>query len=274
MRVAYLIALAGCYSPEPVAACTVACVSDADCSDGMTCDGALCRRDDVDCSLVGWWKLDEGVGVTAADATGRAGACVLGPGGAMWTPDGKQGAAVDLDGKVGHVDCGNPTIVTDLPQLTVAAWIRPLDLDVAAAGPPRFVAKEAALMGGRWFLGCGEVTGSSANRLAFRAGYSSGDLERATAGGEMRVGVWQHVAATWDGSPTATSIHLYLDGTEVPASGVVMNGAGNRVPEVPDSFLSFGNEPTLMHGYHGTLDDVRVYARVLSAAEIEMLANP
>lgn len=90
------------------------------------------------------------------------------------------------------------------------------------------------------------------------------------AGTQLPTGVWKHVALTGSGGDRT----LYVDGYPVAE---VVGG-----PEVPPSEMEpiggaswlgksrFGVDP----GFDGTMDDFRVYSRVLSQAEIADLAWP
>lgn len=78
--------------------------------------------------------------------------------------------------------------------------------------------------------------------------------------------VWTHVAGTWDG----TVLRLFVDGVERDARTV-----SDPLFDSNDVWLGcdvdFG-QPEDFHA--GLLDDVRIYDRALSTAEIAALANP
>ncbi len=74
----------------------------------------------------------------------------------------------------------------------------------------------------------------------------------------LPAGAWSHVATTWDG----TTSRLYVNGDEVasrPLSGtaVVSNGA-----------LRIGGNAIWAEWFKGTIDEVRVYNRALSAEQL------
>lgn len=73
----------------------------------------------------------------------------------------------------------------------------------------------------------------------------------------LGVGVWTHVAATWDGSTT----RLFVDGAQVASSGAM-----NKEPSGAASFyVGLGeNDPT----FRGDLDEVAYYPTALSAGVI------
>src|SRR5258706_16194343 len=71
--------------------------------------------------LVGYWKLDDALGITAADSSGSGnpGTLINGP---LWTP-GKVGTALSFDGVNDYVDLNNSPSLNPSTQITLAAWI-------------------------------------------------------------------------------------------------------------------------------------------------------
>src|SRR2546426_9986697 len=69
------------------------------------------------------WKLDEGAGSTAADASGNGNTATLG-GGSSWTP-GLVGSAVLLDGVSGQLSVPSSPSLNLAGAFSVAAWVKP-----------------------------------------------------------------------------------------------------------------------------------------------------
>lgn len=102
-------------------------------------------------------------------------------------------------------------------------------------------------------------------------------LTRLTSGGSALTseavitdGNWHHIGIVWDGSRR----YLYADGAEVasdpsPLSGKLYWCNG-------DLHIGAGNTEPLedYHFWSGQIDDVRIYSRAVSAAEIDLMANP
>lgn len=78
-------------------------------------------------------------------------------------------------------------------------------------------------------------------------------------------GNWHQVAATWNISSGA--VQLYVDGT-LNTSGVAAKGGRNAPPTI-----QIGRDPNGAY-FNGTIDDVRLFNRILSKAEVIALANP
>jgi hypothetical protein len=74
---------------------------------------------------------------------------------------------------------------------------------------------------------------------------------------------WQHVVVTYDGSAT---LNTYYNGTLVATSG--LNGAA---PALTAGVLQMGKMVGFSEYWNGTLDDVRIYNRALSAQEVQQL---
>jgi Concanavalin A-like lectin/glucanases superfamily len=78
-------------------------------------------------------------------------------------------------------------------------------------------------------------------------------------------GTWMHVATTW--SATTGETALFVDGSRVEAKALAVSVDGS------DLFLGADNNGgTIEARMRGAMDEVRLYRRVLSAAEIVALA--
>ena len=69
---------------------------------------------------------------------------------------------------------------------------------------------------------------------------------------------------TWDGSDTAANVKFYRN-TSLISHDIEINGVSLIAGSVP---LQIGSSAT-----NGSLDDVRIYNRVLSATEVQQLYN-
>jgi len=187
--------------------------------------------------------------------------------GPTWVP-GRVGTALRFDGATGGddlVNAGSGTSVDNLGAMTVAAWIN-VETVGEAGNPGRIVHKAT---------GTSPVNGwqfvtQEANQLGFAVDYDGTNLVRTTAASAFSLGSWHYVAVTWDGSATAANVLMYVDGTAVGSYATTTNAAGNRVSDAAAN-IYLGNEANGARTLDGVLDDVRVYNRVLSLAEIRAL---
>ena len=210
---------------------------------------AVTAPGDPDPALVGHWPLDEGSGLLAANSADNGLDGVL-EGSTGWTV-GQQASALSFDGddlvRVADPGAGSQVDVTD--ALTVAAWVRPDRLD---GSTQVLVSKDDAYELEVGKLGATTWDLRLDNRVA------------ATAPTALEEGVWQHVAATWDGSTVTFYYNGLLDGSSEFSGLLVPNnddlGLGAR-PAMP-----FEGGP-VFH-FDGALDELYLYDRVLSATEI------
>jgi hypothetical protein len=205
-------------------------------------------------NLVAYYPLDEGAGTVAGDSAGSHNGTVVG--GAQWIagPDG-FGSALHFDGTSPgqYVDLGtwNPSVGTG--QLTVCLWA---NWDGTTDYWQGLIAKrdtwaENEMM---WHI--------EANQ---EEGYVSSSRESGqTMGGFIpQIGQWEHVALTFDGT-TGT---LYRYGS------VVDSGPFSLGPDTEAALVFGACEANGGNPYNGALDEVRIYNRALSQAEIAYLIS-
>ena len=207
----------------------------------------------VQARLIHHWRLDENTaaGVTVAvDSVGGLNGDIQG---ATSVP-GKAGNALSFDGSDDVV-----TIQDFIPpqQGTVAFWM-----------DPGFGSSKQRIFGaGGEFEVIVYSTGIVRNEL-----FAGGSETLQSSPGSVEPGQWFHIAVTYayeDAGPS-TALEVYVNG-ELDVVGT----AGE--PSVPtDTTLLLGHRAGAAAGEHygGLLDDLRIYDRVLSEAEIRALANP
>ena len=203
--------------------------------------------------LAGYWKFDEGAGTQAADSSGqgRVGTLLKATG---WTT-GKLGGALAFTTADANdrVDMGNFNVSGN--KLTLAAWIYVKSI----GSDPRIIAKSTGTQTNDlyWLL---EIDDGSTPRLGFRV-HSGGSLLRLT-GGSVEKNQWIHVAGVYDG----TTMRIYKNGVEVAKnakSGSLRTGSA--------SVWVGDNPPNAQRPFEGSIDDVQVYSRALSVAEVQGL---
>jgi hypothetical protein len=212
-------------------------------------------------SAVAQWTFNAGAGNSAASSASNDndGQLVNGP---QWIT-GVPGTALGFDGDRAAVLMSGSGSVANLYKggLTVSAWIRPAS--AGAGGRGRIVDKDNNDAG--WFFSMYSPT-----RIQFAVDqFDAGSPSRISTEG-VDLNRWQHVAATWDGTTRGSKIHLYIDG--VPADGGATNGSGSTYNDAGTP-LTVGNRASdQARGFDGGIDEVQIYNRVLTPAEIRNLA--
>ncbi len=198
---------------------------------------------DQDLTLVSHWKFDEGSGMSTADASGNGNHGTIS--GTSWTT-GKIGNALSFDGVNDYVTASAITP----GQLTVSAWI---NINSTATWQCIVERGDASNVGWHVYV-------NSGNRL-----YSSlnGDAVYSTAG-TISTNTWYHVTVTWDGA----TVKHYTNGVQTASAALSsLKDVGSNT--IIGTRLAGG--PKL--AFKGVIDDVRLYNRALSAAEIQALAS-
>jgi hypothetical protein len=214
---------------------------------------------DVLDGLVGYWRFNDPSNL-GLDSSGLHNDGTPARGFVRYAPSGKIGGAAEFT--VGS-DAG--ITVPDSPSLdftdgiTIAAWVK-MDT-AAAAGFATVISKSDDSTDEPYVLWASYR--SRGNRMAaFFAGASNTD----DSGITVPAGSWQYVAMSYDGRDHGI-ISFYLDGVQVASQASNATGM-----EVNSSALHIGASPCgTAEDFSGLMDEVRLYNRALSAAEIASL---
>lgn len=232
------------------------------------CDTATGVSPDTDQNLtpdecdprVAYFRFDEGAGDSTVDATGGPPGLLAGPTWASVSGD-PSGTSLLFDGLDDCVELGT----LDLPPaaMSISLWMRASQFDVSDA---RLISKAAGLSESAHLWMVSTVSHGGQMRLRARLKTSASTTTLIGAGGALALGVWTHVAATYDG----VTLRLYED--SVLVGSVAQSGLIATSPSLPVAVgnqpLGAGNRP-----FAGHLDDVRIFDRALGRAELQTLAG-
>lgn len=209
-----------------------------------------------DGGIIGHWKLDEGSGTSAADASGSANTATLnGP--PAWSTDLPvtkygNGGSLLFSGTANSVVIPKTTAL-QLTTSTTMAWIK-ADADVSAE---RYIWSDNSSNAGS---SC-RLTQSSGN-LICEMRYGVFTINTGVA---LNDSTWHHVAFAID--DTAKTATVYVDGAVAASTVYSASMVPSTNPIKLGQFSFFNGSPFL-----GLLDDVRIYKRALTAAETALLA--
>jgi hypothetical protein len=201
--------------------------------------------------LVASYSFNGGTGTTTVDSSGNANTGTIS--GAAWITTGKYGNALSFDGVNDWVTVNDASSLDLTNGMTLSAWIYP----AALGGVWRTVIlKEQA--GQLVYALYANTQGNRPSGHVFIAR----DID--TRGNAvLPLNTWSYLATTYDGA----TIRLYVNGTQVSSKAVT-----GSMPN-SNGALRIGGNSVWTEWFQGRIDEVRVYRRALSAAEVQTDMN-
>jgi hypothetical protein len=209
----------------------------------------------TDSSLVAWWALDDGSGTAAKDSSGNGNNGVVN-GGAKWVV-GRIDGALQFNGSDARVVV--PHIPFDNRSFTITMWVNP----VLYTGEQ--VVFSTGLTGADntdMHLRLGGAGSGNVPPGGVRIGFYNNDLD--TVGGLIQDNKWYHLTFWYD--------------YEHKDRKIFVNGV-QKAEATANPFLGTTGDVVIGawgtgQWFRGIIDDVRIYKRALTAAEIKSLVPP
>jgi fibronectin type 3 domain-containing protein len=215
-------------------------------------------------TLVAAYAFDEGTGTTTADQSGNNDTGTLSN--ATWTTSGKYQNALSYNGSTSFVNIGRPTPFTNLTgTMTLEAWVFPTQ---NPADDGQIISFSNSNSG--WQLKTSKDTGPRTFGLAV---YGNGATARAQrySNTQITLNTWYHVAGVY--SAAAQTLDIYVNG--VLDDGVLRNAVPTSQSLPNNVNVNIGRRGDNNFYFFGTIDDVRVYSRALTAGQIQAdMATP
>jgi Concanavalin A-like lectin/glucanases superfamily/Bacterial Ig domain len=198
--------------------------------------------------LVAAYSFNAGSGRVVEDSSGNSNNGAIT--GASWTAPGRFGGALSFDGDRDWVTVNDANSLDLTTGMTLEAWVYPT---IAPSAWRTVIAKEqpAALV---YFLHASSIGG---NRPA--TGVYIGGEQDLFGDNQLIANAWTHLAGTYDG----VTQRLFINGVQVasrPQTGAIQTSAGPVV---------IGGNEVWGEFFQGLIDEVRIYNRALSQAEIQ-----
>jgi hypothetical protein len=201
------------------------------------------------------YNFNEGSGTTAADSSGNGRNLTMN---AVTFTTGHTGSGATSSGVV---TAASVSMTAPTTAITLMGWIKPL---VLSAGSDHIAfgifdsggATEAAIFTER---SSGNIGNPDVLKGHFRIGGQLIPIE----GPALTVGVWVHVAVTYNGAV----LLIYVNGVQAQSdarTGLITTG---------DIFTVAGNGPNNTFSSDVVVDDVRIYSTALSAIEVGVAMN-
>ena len=200
--------------------------------------------------FVAAYGFSEGSGNTTMDGSGNANVGTL-TNGPVWTA-GRYGNGILFDGVSDFVSVADSGTLDLTNDGTIEAWVKLNAVNrwhsvIAKGNANSWEAHNYAL----------EIGDTNALMCSVSNGVASQVISSSVA---ITAGIFRHVACTWNG----TTIALYIDGVLNASSAEVVIPVGNTAP------LFIGQFGGNVDRFLGAIDEVRIYNRALSQAEIQV----
>jgi hypothetical protein len=213
----------------------------------VLCWTAASARADITSNLIARWQFDENAGTTTADSSGNGNTGTL-TNGAAWAA-GRLNSCIEFDGT-------NDRVSTDLDytgdNVTIAAWIYPHSFGGNNKG--RVIDSGQSL----FFVDTG---GSVTNGISYIANGAS--TSQVFNSNTIVLNAWQHVCIVYTSS-NSTGL-LYINGELVSTNTGIPYGSGATNAQIG------GRASANDRNFDGLIDEVRIYSRALSAADVAEL---
>jgi hypothetical protein len=215
--------------------------------------------------VLGYWQFNESSGVSASDSSGNGNTGTL-TNGPTFVAGRDSGNALNFDGVNDQVRITRNTGL-EPAKVSLSAWIK-LAPGVTQQDWATIIKKtydnDNSEPYGTYSLQLSPA--GQGNYLTFHTGHAGGGNELVSPS-PIPTGQWVHVAATYD--PGTGEKRLYVNGMLVASATLTAplvydtTSAGN---------LYIGQDPGAGEAFRGAIDDVGVWGRALTAAEVQTLA--
>jgi hypothetical protein len=212
------------------------------------------------------WTFDQGSGSTAVDSTGNSRDGTIS--GASWSTDTPDGSTYALSFSIGDMveDVDAENYLNGLSSVTLSMWVKS-DMTATDSG---FVLTDTPTghddrLGARYDKD--GLSGGGSQVIKASISTTGGDVSLESAG-NVQTTSWQHFVLSWsDGNP----LKLYIDGVETvyTHSPAALSGTINNVT----TLMVGKGAKDASGGWSGLIDNVQIFSRELSAAEVQAVMN-
>ncbi len=176
--------------------------------------------------------------------------------------EGKIGQGLKFDGSNDFIEIGQTSLTNNMTAMSVSFWLNTSSFASCGSGNAAIIEKQYFTHG--WLLGCSNT--GYLGMTVYTTGGNGGMTVRTSV--PITTNKWKHVVFSWDGNLNGAGAKFYIDG--VDSTNLTQAGTGSRID---DSTVPLHIARDVYDGqfYGGLMDDVRLYNRALTAAEVQQL---
>ena len=179
------------------------------------------------------------------------------PNGPLTYGPGQVASAIGFDGNAAFIDAGTSSSLAPA-AITVSAWVKPSSFSGNGNGQ-RTLIERRQYGGANSYQVALTPSGSATPGHVFFSRWSGASEIGAGSTSVLALNTWTHVAATYDGA----MIHIFVNGIREDSQAA--SGAINA--DNLKTIIGAGNQGSA-NFYAGILDEVRIYAKALSAQQV------
>ncbi|MHC4085003.1 MAG: LamG-like jellyroll fold domain-containing protein [Planctomycetota bacterium] len=209
---------------------------------------------------ISYWKFDEDGGTIVYDSTGLNHGNVYG---AAWTA-GQINGALSFDGVDDYIDIED-NITLEPQNLTVSAWVYR-----ESTFRQHVILQKGSTHShddrNGYLFKISDFYYNYPNRASLCVTINNGCNAYPISNTEIQAGIWYNITATYDGSNARIYVNGVEDGTDTSDMGPVDYSGSYQNFKIGAQERGHGS---LMGYFDGTIDEVAIYDRALSADEIQ-----
>lgn len=207
-------------------------------------------------TLVAKYQMDGTTGTSVADTTGVYAGTASADLSTLTAP-GKFGTALEFNGSSDKITHAGLNLFATNTAFSVSFWVKTSGdlLNIVGAGTAQ--ASSIAL-------------GISGGGIYFRNGAANSNEIKISTSGSITDGAWHHLAYSYDGTKSSTGVKLFVDGVEITQKTIVDD---NLVTNTAYADLTIGTGVYVASFFTGSLDQVELFSKAISADEVASLYN-
>lgn len=219
------------------------------------------QSDPLSNGLVGYWKMDEASDATRVDSSGNGNNLTESASDTVVQSTGKYGSAGDFErGDTEYLEVADNSSLDLGTTFTLSAW---MNVESTTGAYESAIIKGTT--NGTWSYSLGTVNNNIVGVMIDSDGWVGGGVEIVTAADFITPGEWTHITITYDGS----YVRIFKNGAEQVSNNFPY--ATTITPFNSSGALRLGYWESQSAYFDGILDEVRIYNRAISPAEVAKL---
>ena len=182
-------------------------------------------------------------------------------------------SSISFDGNTNYIDFGNPAELKIANEITYMAWVKTTQWTNASGIIGRGEGSSGAARTASFLM----ILSSTPGQIRWEI--SDGTLaDNLYSNTNLSLDSWNHIAVTWDGTNSSTSMKIYVDGILDASGGSSISSINQNITATEDDKFKIGLRDVFnsgqLYGHHnGFIDEVSAWNIALTEQEIQDYKN-